>query len=54
VEEKREVEAGRETYNEYGVMTDSILTVNVVKAENLIPMDFGVSSDPYCVLKIEG
>jgi Ca2+-dependent lipid-binding protein len=35
-------------------MHDSILTVNVVEAKNLKPMDYGVSSDPYCILTCEG
>jgi Ca2+-dependent lipid-binding protein len=26
------------------------LTVNVIEAKNLIPMDYGVSSDPYCIV----
>ena len=36
--------------NEKGIMADSILTVNVIEAQNLIPMDWGVSSDPYVIL----
>lgn len=31
-------------------MHDSILTVNVIEAQNLIPMDWGVSSDPYVII----
>jgi hypothetical protein len=40
-------EKARLATNEYGISTESILTVHVVGAKNLLPRDFGHSSDPY-------
>jgi hypothetical protein len=41
-----------ETLNSYGIMDDSVLTVNVIEAHNL---GVGGFSDiiPYCLLKVE-
>ena len=39
--------------NEYGIMHGSILTVHVVEARDLKPMDMDGTSDPFVVLKIE-
>lgn len=39
--------------NEYGIMHGSILTVHVVEARDLKPMDMNGYSDPYVVLQIE-
>ena len=44
---------GSEQLNEYGIMHGSILTVHVVEARELAPMDVDGSSDPYAILKIE-
>jgi len=42
-----------ERQNEYGIMYGSILTVHVVEARDLAPMDMNGSSDPYVRLMIE-
>jgi Ca2+-dependent lipid-binding protein len=39
--------------NEYGIMHGSILTVHVVEARELKPMDMDGTSDPYVILHIE-
>lgn len=44
---------GTEQLNEYGIMHGSILTVHVVEARDLKPMDMDGTSDPYVVLSIE-
>ena len=43
-----------EKSNEYGIMEGSYLTVRVIEARNLKPMDDNNSSDPYAVISIEG
>mgnify|MGYP001038299684 CR=1 FL=1 len=43
-----------EKINKFGVMEGSVLTVHVIEAQNLIPMDRTGSSDPYVVLECEG
>ncbi len=43
-----------EKTNNHGIMEGSYLTVRVVEARNLKPMDNNSSSDPYAVLSIEG
>lgn len=43
-----------EQLNEYGIMHGSILTVHVVEARDLKPMDMDGTSDPYVILQIEG
>ena len=42
-----------EQLNEYGIMQGSILTVHVVEARDLKPMDMDGTSDPYAILEIE-
>ena len=42
-----------EQLNEYGIMHGSILTVHVVEARDLKPMDMDGTSDPYVILQIE-
>lgn len=42
-----------ETLNRYGVMKNSVLTVNLVEAKDLIPMDSNGLSDPYVILSCE-
>jgi hypothetical protein len=44
---------GTEQLNEYGIMHGSILTVHVVEARDLKPMDMDGTSDPYVILSIE-
>ena len=43
-----------EKSNEYGIMEGSYLTVRVIEARNLKPMNDNNSSDPYAVISIEG
>lgn len=38
--------------NEHGIMTDSVLKVRVIQACDLVPMDYGGTSDPYCILEV--
>jgi hypothetical protein len=40
-----------EVKNQSGVMEDSLLTVKVIQAADLIPQDMGGTSDPYCILE---
>ena len=44
---------GQERLNEYGIMHGSILTVHVVEARDLKPLDMDGTADPYVVLEIE-
>jgi Ca2+-binding EF-hand superfamily protein len=39
--------------NPYGIMKGSVLTVKVIKAQNLLPMDIGRKSDPFVILSCE-
>lgn len=39
-----------EELNEYGIMHGSILTVHVVEARDLKPLDMDGTSDPYVIL----
>jgi Ca2+-binding EF-hand superfamily protein len=50
---KMQSAANTEEPNSYGIMKGSVLTVNVVKAQNLLPMDIGGKSDPYVILSCE-
>lgn len=43
-----------EQMNQYGIMRGSILTVNVIAGQDLIPMDSNGSSDPYAILECDG
>ena len=40
--------------NNYGLDEDAILSVRIVEARDLKPMDITGKSDPYCVLKFGG
>lgn len=42
-----------EKYNKNGIMVGSILTIHVVEARELMPMDADGTSDPYVVATIE-
>jgi Ca2+-binding EF-hand superfamily protein len=53
-QDKMKATANIEELNSYGIMKGSVLTVHVVKAQNLIPMDIGGASDPYVILSCEG
>lgn len=44
---------GKQRLNKYGLDEDSILSVRVVEARDLMPMDISGKSDPYCILKFE-
>jgi Ca2+-binding EF-hand superfamily protein len=50
---KMESAALTEVKNAYNIMKGSVLTVSVVKAQNLLPMDIGGKSDPYVILNCE-
>lgn len=41
----------KEVKNKHGVMNDSLLTVKVIQAADLVPQDMGGTSDPYCILE---
>lgn len=41
----------KERLNQFGIDEDAVLTVRVVEARDLVPMDYTGKSDPYCVLK---
>jgi hypothetical protein len=41
---------GKQKQNRHGLDEDSILSVRVVEARDLMPMDISGKSDPYCVL----
>lgn len=43
-----------ERLNEFGIMEGSMLTVNVIEARELKPMDLDGTSDPYVVLRCAG
>ncbi len=43
-----------EQRNQHGIMEGSILTVHVVEARDLKPLDYDQTSDPYVILMIEG
>jgi hypothetical protein len=42
----------KEKVNAYGLDLDAILTVRVVEARDIMPMDINGKSDPYIVLKL--
>lgn len=41
----------KQRLNKYGLDEDAVLSVRVVEARDLMPMDITGYSDPYCVLK---
>mgnify|MGYP000926628667 CR=1 FL=1 len=43
-----------EVVNKYGIMENSVLTVSVIEARDLKPMDFDGVSDPYVILECAG
>ena len=51
--EKRSADLNERT-NQSGIMEDSILTVHIIEAQNLKPMDLSGTSDPYVELTCEG
>lgn len=51
-EEQYEYAVRTERNNEYGIMKDSTLTVTVIECKDLVPMDYGGTSDPYCILEV--
>lgn len=40
--------------NKYGIMENSVLTVSVIEARDLKPMDYDGNSDPYVILECAG
>ena len=43
-----------EVVNKYGIMENSVLTVSVIEAQDLKPMDLDGVSDPYVILECAG
>lgn len=43
-----------EVVNKYGIMENSVLTVSVIEAWDLKPMDYDGVSDPYVILECAG
>lgn len=41
----------KERLNSYGLDDDAALSIRVVEARDLMPMDYTGKSDPYCILK---
>ena len=41
----------KERLNSYGIDEDAILSVRLVEARDLTPMDITGKADPYCVLR---
>jgi Ca2+-dependent lipid-binding protein len=44
----------KERLNAYGIDEDAILSVRIIEARDLTPMDITGKADPYCVLKFGG
>lgn len=44
----------KERLNNYGLDEDAILSVRIIEARDLTPMDITGKADPYCVLKFGG
>ena len=42
-----------ESFNRYGIMKGSVLTVDIIEAKDLIPMDSNGLSDPYVIIECE-
>lgn len=53
-EERYKEAKALEKSNDYGIMEGSYLTVRVIEARNLKPMDENGLADPYAVISIEG
>jgi C2 domain/EF-hand domain pair len=52
--QKKLLEAkSKETLNRYNIMKGSVLTVSVIEAKDLVPMDANGFSDPYVILECE-
>jgi hypothetical protein len=49
---KLKEQKAREKVNAYGLDLDALLSVRVVEARDLMPMDITGKSDPYVVLKL--
>ena len=41
----------RERLNSYGIDEDAIISVRIIEARDLTPMDITGKADPYCVLR---
>lgn len=41
----------KERLNAYGLDEDAILSVRIIEARDLTPMDITGKADPYCVLR---
>lgn len=52
-EKKLQEARQQEILNKYNIMEGSMLTVSVIEAQNLKPMDMNGSSDPYVILQCE-
>ena len=49
--EKLKEQRKKERLNSAGIDEDAILSVRVVEARDLTPMDISGRADPYCILK---
>ena len=49
---KLKEQKAREKVNAYGLDLDALLSVRVVEARDLMPMDITGKSDPYIILKL--
>jgi len=44
----------KERLNAHGIDEDAILSVRIIEARDLTPMDITGKADPYCILKFGG
>jgi len=52
-EKQFQIASQTEVKNKYGIMKDSVLTVRVIQASDLIPKNYGGNLNPYCLLELE-